>query len=229
MITAKTTTKITKIYMSEASISQTLKDLLKSKSISANKLATLTDVPHRFIDAILKEDFDQLPARPYIRGYLFKISDALGAGSDELWEVYRASADSASSGDRDTLPANRFALKRLSPGVVVGGITVVVLLVLLGMNLNHILGKPTIDINVPEATTEDTVTVTGIMNPNDRLTLNEEIIYTNDAGEFEREVQLEPGLNSLEFKVSRYLGRETTIIRQVIYQPQFEINGQEEG
>ena len=65
-----------------------------------------------------------------------------------------------------------------------------------------------------------TITVSGNVEVRDTLTLNGEVIYPNEEGFFEKRVQLEPGLNTLEFKVKRYLGQESSLIKQVFYQPE---------
>jgi len=199
-------------------IVEVLKKLMKSKGVSAARLASLTDVPSRFIDAILEGNFDQLPSQPYIRGYLFKISTALGAENDHLWQIFRSSVEALSSGEHDRLPINRFALQKMSRPMMIWILVGVVAFLLISLNFNRILGKPSIDVTVPDTTEESVATVTGTINPDDQLTLNGEIIYTNDIGGFEKQVQLEPGLNTLEFKVKRYLGRETKLIKQVFYQ-----------
>ncbi|MDZ4231561.1 MAG: helix-turn-helix domain-containing protein [Patescibacteria group bacterium] len=199
-------------------ITEEIRRLMKAKGIGPARLANLTDIPSRFVDAILEGDFDNLPARPYIRGYLFKISNVLGAESDHLWQMYRSSSETHSSGEKDKLPFNRFALKRMNRSVVIGLVASVALLVLLALNFNRIVGRPTIEVSLPDTTEESVITVSGLINPEDRLTLNEEIIYTDDVGHFEKQVQLEPGLNTLVFKVNRYLGRETILREQVFYQ-----------
>ncbi|MEX2054175.1 MAG: helix-turn-helix domain-containing protein [Candidatus Colwellbacteria bacterium] len=201
-----------------------IRRLMKTKGIGPARLANLTDIPSRFIDSILEGNFDNLPARPYIRGYLFKISNILGADSDHLWQMYRSSSEAQSSGERDKLPTNRFALQKINRGVIMGLIATAALLLLLIFNFNRIVGKPNIDVVVPQTTEESVITVSGLINPDDRLTLNEEIIYTDDVGHFEKQIQLEPGLNTLTFIVNRYLGRETVLVEQVFYQvPQEEI------
>jgi len=205
-------------------IADALKNLMKSKGIGPQRLASMTDVPKRFIDAILQENFDKLPARPYIRGYLFKISNVLGADNDSLWEIYRTSIEAPSSGESDTLPVNRFAIKKMDSGKVVTILFVVLIVVFFALNLNRIIGKPGVDIVLPESTNEEILIVTGLVNPDDRLTLNGELIYTDEEGNFSKNVQMEPGLNTLEFRVSRYLGRETKIVKQVFYQPELQEN-----
>ena len=200
-------------------ISELIKELMKAKGIGANKLASLTDVPDRFINALIEGKLDKLPAKPYIRGYLFKISNVLGIESDELWHTYRSSADTFSSGEQDKLPSNRFALRKISTKHTVWALVILAITLFIVLNFNRILGKPTIDIDIPETTNEEVLQVEGLANPNDRLTLNGELIYTNESGIFTKQVQLEPGLNTLEFNIKRYLGRETQIIKQVFYQP----------
>ena len=200
-------------------IVEVLKKLMKSKGVGSGRLSSLTDVPSRFIDALLEGNFDQLPSQPYIRGYLFKISTALGAENDYLWQIFQSSVEASSSGEKDRLPINRFALQKMSKTTMVWIIAGLVVFLLISLNFNRILGKPTIDVTVPDTTEESVVMVIGVINPEDRLTLNGEIIYTNDIGSFEKQVQLEPGLNTLEFKARRYLGRETKLVKQVFYQP----------
>ncbi len=200
-------------------IVEVLRKLMKSKGIGPGRLASLTDVPSRFIDALLEGNFDQLPSQPYIRGYLFKISNALGAENDYLWQIFRSSVEALSSGEKDRLPTNRFALEKMSKSNMIWIVAGLIIFLLISLNFNRILGKPSIDVIVPDTTEESVVTVTGMINPDDRLTLNGEIIYTDDIGNFEKQVQLEPGLNTLEFKAKRYLGRETKLVKQVFYQP----------
>lgn len=210
-------------------IPEVLQELLEAQRMSADKLAELTDVPKRFIASLIRGEFDQLPAKPYVRGYLFKIAEALAVDPHVLWQSYRQSADLAASGEQDRLPTNRFALQRVRSSRVIIALVAVIILSFAGFRFNDILGRPTIDLSVPESTTETIITVRGTISPRDRLTLNDEVIYPRESGEFEKEVQLEPGLNTLTFHVSRYLGRETTVIRQIFYQPVTEGSVTEEG
>jgi hypothetical protein len=200
-------------------LGEALRDLMKSKGVGPQKLSSITDVPKRFLDAILQGDMDKLPPRPYIRGYLFKISNALGVDNDALWQIYMSSAETLSSGENDRLPVNRFAIKKLSPRMVVFILFGLLVVTFVGMNINRIIGKPMISVNVPETTDQQVLRVDGLIDPRDRLTLNGELIYTDEEGNFTKDVQMELGdANTLIFKVKRYLGRETTLIKRVVYQ-----------
>jgi len=203
----------------EKNISETLEELLNDRRVSIDKLADATDVPKRFIVSLINGESDQLPARPYVRGYLFKIAEALKVDPQILWQSYRASANLSTSGNKDMLPSNRFAFKKIRTNRLVGFLIAVVILSFLGVRFNDILGRPTLDVDLPESTSQETITVSGAVLPRDSLTLNDEVIYPNEEGLFEKRVQLEPGLNTLEFQIKRYLGKETTIVKQVFYQP----------
>ena len=192
---------------------------METKGLDAGKLSDLTDVPQRFVTSLLEGDFVNLPSEPYIRGYLFKIAGILDADPNFLWRSFRQSAEIRSSGAADILPSNRFSLKKLSSKKLGLVAALLILLVFLGFRLNSILGKPTLDVSLPETTTSQIINVAGQVNPGDTLTLNSEVVYPNEKGEFKKDVQLEPGLNILEFKVKRYLGRERTVAKQVFYQP----------
>lgn len=200
-------------------ITTLLQEAMEAKGLDAGKLADLTDVPQRFISSLISGDFNDLPSEPYIRGYLFKIAGVLEADPNFLWRSFRQSAEIRSSGSRDILPANRFGLKKVSSKKIWILLAALVLVGFLGFRINSILGKPTLDVSLPEVTANQIVNVTGQVNPGDTLTLNNEVIYSDKSGRFEKEIQLEPGLNTLEFKVKRYLGRETKTVRQVLYKP----------
>ncbi len=188
--------------------------------MDAAKLSGFTDVPQRFITSLIKGEFADLPSEPYIRGYLFKIAGVLEADPNFLWRSFRQSAEIRSSGSEDILPANRFSLKKVSSRKLWLILIGLAILTFLALRLNSILGKPVLEVSLPETTTSQIINVAGRVTPADTLTLNGEVIYPNEKGEFAKDVRLEPGLNLLEFKAKHYLGRETKMVKQVFYQQQ---------
>ncbi|MBI2010847.1 MAG: helix-turn-helix domain-containing protein [Candidatus Colwellbacteria bacterium] len=201
-------------------IVEVLEELMEAKRIGIKELAEITDVPERYVEAIVVGKFEQLPAGPYVRGYLFKIAHALGADPNLLWRSYGRFVEATVTPKDDRLPSNRFALKRVSTRRVVIAAALLAILVFLGFRLDDILGRPSLNVYVPETSQTDVIAVTGDVSPGDTLTLNNEVVYPNEEGKFEKQVRLEPGLNSLEFRVKRFLGRETKVVKQVFYRPE---------
>jgi len=92
----------------------------------------------------------------------------------------------------------------------------------IGFQAKNFLGVPQIEISNPDSseitfTDQSSVTVEGKINSRDKLFINGENVVPDEGGYFKKEVLLEPGLNTIEFTVSRFLGRETKVKRQVNY------------
>ena len=131
------------------------------------------------------------------------------------------STEIRSSGGKDKLPMNRFAIQKINKNFIIVAVVILGLLIFLGLRINDIMGTPTLQVNLPEnpfSTNDQTLKIIGKMSAKDKLTLNQEIVYTNRDGTFQKDVTLSPGLNTFEFDATRFLGRETKIVRQVVYE-----------
>ena len=201
-------------------LSETLKALLDEHSVTPEKLASTTNIPLRFIVALVNGDLSKLPSAPYVRGYLKKIAPVLHTDPDELIEIYKSSDRIIRSGESDKLPDNRFNVFGINRGVAITIAIVLILTAFLIFRFDAIFGVASLEVNIPETVSEELYTVAGSITPGDQLTLNDEIIYTDETGKFEKEMMLFPGLNKLEFKVKRFLGQERTIQKQIYYEPQ---------
>jgi|SRR3989344_3553139 len=207
-------------------ISETIKEAMETKGLPMVRLQQLTDIPERYLETIFKGEFKKMPAAPYIRGYLYKISEILGLNGEELWQKYKKEAEIFSSGAQDRLPENRFAIKTISKKWLVGGIIGAVILTYLGINAGRLLGKPALTINLPIADTtlndKPNTTISGTINPSDILKINGQEIIADKEGRFEKNYVLQPGINNFEISAKRFLGRETKVVKQIIYQPASE-------
>jgi len=202
-----------------------ISDAINSKNISVEQLAEITGIPERYILAIQNTDLKKLPSKPYIGGYLKKISGVLGLNYEEMWKLYKKELEEKTSGEYDKLPENRFAIKHVSREKKLAVVFGVVLVLYIIFNLSRILGNPVISISNPNtpvvlfSSPINLYIITGTAEPKDKLTINGEEIAINTDGTFSKELKLLPGENNLEFKIKKFLGREKTIIRKVQYQP----------
>lgn len=194
------------------------------KGVSTKKLAEMTSIPERYLKAIYEGDVKNLPAVPYVRGYLVRIGEILEIDGQELWQAYQNKTQLRASGEADKLPTNRFAFRKANKKKWALAVIIAIVLVFLAYQATGFFGTPSIEISSPA--TESTIVnssvidLRGEINPQDSLTVNGEEISTDVNGRFEKQFSLEPGLNTIEFKVKRVLGKEVKITRQVIYQIQ---------
>lgn len=203
-------------------VKEIVEDVLHEKKMSVARLAEMTDIPERYVAALIAGEQKGLPPAPYVRGYLIKIAAALGLEGQSLWQTYKKQLELKTSGESDKLPSNRFAFKRVNRMKVAVVLALLAAAIGAGIWVRSLLGTSEIDIKNP---TEDSVVVyepsidlRGRIDPGTRLTVNNENVAIDKNGYFEKKYSLEPGINSVEFKVKRILGKETVITKQIIYQ-----------
>lgn len=206
-----------------------LSDALELKNVNHEKLAQMTGIAERYLWAIQNLEVDKLPAAPYVRGYLKKISDALNLNHDELWELYKKELETKTSGRYDTLPQNRFAIQHFSRRELFFFAISILLVIYFLTNIPKLTGKPILIVTNPTAPIfavfEDKIILTGYLNQRDKLTINDQEVFVSRSGEFSREYPLQQGINKIEFKAKRFLGKEVSVIKEVIYQPIIKNNG----
>lgn len=208
----------------QKSFQEFLNDILIVRGLTVEKLAEMSEVPIRYLNAISSGDFQKLPALPYTRGYLMKISEILGINGDELWQTYKDEII-LNVNKQDSLPLNRFAIRSFGKMKIIIGIILVSVIIYLIWQSGNLLGIPKIEITNPA--TDDLILniplvklVGKISNSKDKLTVNGEQIFINSDGSFEKEFFLHPGANDIEFKIKRFLGKEIKVVKKVVFQPQ---------
>jgi hypothetical protein len=208
----------------ELSFVETLNNRIKESRISIENLNKSTGVPMNYLEALVSGDFNILPATPYVKGYLRQIAPALNCSSDELWSLFEKATVIKVSGATDRLPGNRFATPKTKPTVWIWvGIGGLILLGYFLLNGSRIVGQPILEIyNLEtERTTVNTpeIIIKGNISPNDTLTINNQIIEIDPLGNFEENYLFDEGLNTVNFRVKRFLGRELNLVRYVFYEP----------
>lgn len=203
-------------------IGELIGDLIEAEGINAEKLASITAIPARFIVAMREGELEKLPAEPYVRGYLKKIADALKADEEALINAYKESKRVARlghvAGETDKLPSNQFARVPMKKSLIIVPLLILILTTTIFVRFNQIFGVPELSLELPSAISVESLTISGDVRPGDKLTLNGEIVYTNESGHFEETFFLKPGLNTLEFRVKRFLGKEIVVIKEIYYE-----------
>jgi len=191
------------------------------RGLNLERLSEMSGISRDYLDDFISGDFKKTPSFPYARGYLMKIAEILGINGDYLWSVYKEEIADIKKSDR--LPINRFAPKRKNRKIISIAIILFFVIIYLAFEIDDLLGIPEIKINRPansgEITNEQFIKINGTVSDFfDKLTINNEEIPVEKNGEFKKEYQLQSGVNKIEFKVKRFLGKEIKVEREIIYQ-----------
>ena len=206
--------------MENANFHDLLKEHVELKGFTAKKLAELTSIPERYITALLDGQDRVLPAAPYVRGYIAKLSSVVDLDKDAMCRLYQSAARVQRSGQLDRLPSNRFVIKTIDKRWLIGGLVGLFLVFYLGTNVYQMFNAPDLKIIFPSAESliweSPTITLRGILDSVNILTINGVEVYVGRDGKFEKEYTLQPGLNTIEFIAKKFLGKETKVVRQII-------------
>jgi lambda repressor-like predicted transcriptional regulator len=203
----------------EKNLSTIIATAMKTKGINVEKLAQLTGISDRFIESIVEEDFKKLPSSPYVHGYILKIAEALNLNGEELWEEYfKKNNEIKRAGSQDELPGNRFVMKHMNKHMVLGMVVAIIVIVFIFWRIQSHVGEPSlslVDFKDEMIVEQNTFDLRGKIDPRDQLIFNEEVLYPDTDGNFEKKISLEPGFNTLTFKIKKFLGKEYIIKKQI--------------
>ncbi len=205
------------------SFSRIIIEALKAKGFSVARLSETTGIPENILSLLIEEKFYQLPAAPYVHGYIMKICDALSLSGEKVWSEYlKNSKHIRTSGEKDILPPNRFLIPKVNKKIVGGIIAGALILLYLIVRLPSIMGTPNLTLeNLSSAITttgNQSFIVRGTITPGGKLTMNGQTIVPDSGGKFTESVTLNPGFNTLTFVATQVLGKTYSVTKQIFYQ-----------
>lgn len=210
-----------KLTMENLDFKTFFNEKVRARGLTLKKLSDLSGIALIHLESLSYGHYEKLPAAPYLRGYIRTLGKILDF-DPEYWRAHFDAMDIVrSSGARDQLPHNRYAPRPVTKygwAIAVG----VILLAYGIFRSSAILGTPGLKVNYPgtEVVSVETnpIFVTGEADGGIVLTVNGERVAVNPDGTWSKEFTLSPGLNSIEVQAKKFLGREITQSRQVVYE-----------
>jgi transcriptional regulator with XRE-family HTH domain len=199
-----------------------LNALIKQRGLTLKKLSELTGISIKHLAALTNGDFAHLPSSPYFRGYLMKLGTILEFDPNIWWTKFKEGGFVKDAGTHDAPARNRF----IRPGYVkflwTFGIALLVVLYA-AFRFASIMGRPTITLNFPNDNpayvATSTIDLVGTLKNGSDLYVNGESVSVNPDGAWKKSVLLQSGANSFEIRAKKFLGGETTVFEEIIYEP----------
>ncbi len=198
---------------------------LKKQGLTLKQLSEISGISLKHLEQFAHGRFENLPPTPYLRGYFTRLGQILNFDPTDWWERVRADEGLQRAGSMDVLPKNRFGIRR-NRAIAGAGILVILALSYLGFRAAKIIGKPDLEVTAPGDDTsrvaEGHIFVSGSIKNGDEIDIcltsaSCEQIPLEADNTFSKVVSLEPGMNVITIVAKKFLGRETTITKQVYY------------
>lgn len=207
---------------SSKSLGERLKAYRQRRHFTLEQAEEETKVRRRYLAALEKGDYHQLPDSVYTIGFLSKYADFLGAPKDELIQAYRLERGSATQGPlapKIQLKENKFYL---TPKTIILGTVILFAAALAGYifySVKNFTSPPNLEISSPlsdQVIRQDSVEIVGKTDAGVTLDINDQTIFIDDKGNFHEAVKLQPGINNIEVRAINRLKKETTKVIKIL-------------
>jgi lambda repressor-like predicted transcriptional regulator len=195
---------------------------LKRKGMTIQKLSEASGIAVKHLENLSGGNIEKYPSAPYLRSYLIIIGRLLDFDGRTVWENIRVDELAICAGKNDRLPRERRIFSSGKNLIWLIGLATLLGLYLL-FRLPEIIGQPGLEIGFPtEAITTVSVTpvtVMGTIKNGDEFFVNGERVPLTPDGIWQKKVDLQEGMNTIELRAKKFLGQETRVLRQIIYTP----------
>lgn len=208
-----------------ASLGEKLKARREALGLNLDDIAHEIQAPKKYFEALEEDRYDVFSAKVYAAGFLKKFLSllALEETQEEFlkefateWEVrmFRKRKEIVS------LPVNKngFLLTPFRLWFIGGAIGVGVVTILVVWQLIGFVGAPTLELDAPKDKTvvgEPSLQIIGRTDRENRLTVNGRELTIDESGAVYEAIELQPGLNVLEFIAENKFGKKSTLIRYI--------------
>jgi len=225
-------------------LGEVLRTAREAKGVDLTKVERDTKIRERYLSALERGEYRELPGAVYTKGFLRNYGAYLGLDPEYLIDLYRLETVLGPSERAGApTPPRPIAVRRsrnlvVSPGAVAGTILTLVvagLIVWIGYEFFNFARTPELRVVAPAgdvaAHIGDTITIRGVTAPNATITvegLRENPSVVADAsGNFEVSVNLVPGSNVIELtamdpvteRSSAAVVRTVQVVREVASSP----------
>lgn len=193
---------------------------LKRKGITLQKLSDVSGIALKHLENMSGGNMEKMPPAPYLRSYLAIIGDILEFDGHAIWETIKIDELSI-AGKNDQLSHPTHASRRKK--IVWTSIIVCLLGLFLVFRLPDIIGRPNLQVGFPSEDVStvsiNPITIIGTVENGDEFFINDERIPLASDGTWQKEIELQEGMNTIELRAKKFLGKEVRVLRQIIYAP----------
>ncbi|MFH0927864.1 MAG: helix-turn-helix domain-containing protein [bacterium] len=203
-----------------------LAELLENSGIALSDLGPALKVREKYLEALFLDRFEDLPDLFYARHLVKRLVVLLNGSPEYAEKLFEEQA-----GERKESEAPQLVFERRKVGsfslIVVARVLAAVglafvflgLLGYLGFSAYKALTPPALTVTFPATdivTQERSIVVKGHTEREVRITVNDQVVTSDDRGEFQTPLFLDPGLNIIEVHAAKRYSRDQVVYRKVL-------------
>jgi|SRR5581483_2020280 len=205
-----------------------LRERRLDKKLTLDDVSKATKIKVRFLEAIEKGRYSDLPSSSYAQGFVRNYAEYLGFSARQILPLFKREFDDEKEfrivpkgfEREEDFPIRKF---RFSRGVLfVLGIFLIVFLYIL-FQYRYAFINPPLTVNSPKENATviaQEIDVAGQSDPNSTVSINGNAVVVDQNGNFKKSVEVFLGANTIKIRVVNRFGRETDLDRHINVQTQ---------
>jgi cytoskeletal protein RodZ len=198
------------------------------QQISYADAEAATNVRAKYLSAIEKGRWEDLPGEVYVRGFVIAYAKFLELDQDEIMGLFRIEANTRKYTTDDfvyqkKIEKPKFIITPKTLGFAALAAFLFVAFGYIAWQVFAFTGNPELTISTPsnnQILSEDKITVSGLTNGANYLTVNNEKIPVTEEGKFSLDVKLQKGINVIKVTSVNKTQKTTQEVLTVEYKPQ---------
>lgn len=205
-------------------VGQILKEERERKFYTLEEIEKATKIRKELLQALESGQYSKLPPPTFVQGFIKNYGKFLKLDTDKLLAIFRREFSEGTHPPRilDSFkdPVDKKRLK-LTPARALGGVIlslIIIFFIYLWFEYRFLVGGPFLEVSQPVNqfnTGSSTVQVTGRVDPEARLSINNQEIGVDPEGKFSQEIRLSDDINTIIITATSKGGQVTKVERTV--------------
>lgn len=205
-------------------VGQILKEERERKLYSLEEIEKITKIRKELLEALEEGQYSKLPPPTFVQGFIKNYGKFLGLDTDKLLAVFRREFSEGKHPPRILESFSNPVYKkrlRLTPTKVIGAVVLMlvsVFFVYLWFQYRFLVGAPYLEVIQPinqSNVSSPTIHVSGRVDPEAKVSINDQQIEVDSSGKFSQEMKLSDNVNNILITATSKSGKVTQVERTV--------------
>jgi len=221
----------TKKKINSYTLGEQLKKMRSDGRVSLHEVSRETKIPVKYLAMIEEGDCENLPPDVYVKGFLRGYAEYLGIDHQKLVELYLRDKDIKknleNNGREKKVPkTGRFPRFVVTPKMITAAVVILVAasgFFYLYREIGRFASLPRLVVTEPTGDISiegNSISIFGFTDQDAKLTINEQPVMVKDNGEFQENILLQEGVNSINISSVNRFGK--TAVRTLNIKSNYE-------